>query len=534
MRYGNSKYNLKALKFQISADKSKLILKESTREEFNQLKSYLSPYVKGFRFMPRFKLTNWDGKFDFFNSGNIDFGLWQECYNCCKEYGYPFNVINKEDFPRDDKIKKEDVEKFAKDFFDGYKNSKGEIFTPHPHQIDAAYRMLKHRYGTIEVATAGGKSLIFSLMCFYILSKRPSSKILLIVPSISLVTQFYDDFIDYNLGYNKEQKNPLKLKIQEIMSDKPRKVRDEEEPNIYIGTYQSLINWGTPELEPDFYKKFDVVCVDESHKAKANTLTTILKRTFGHTHYRVGMSGTYPLDGTSELMAIESVTGPKLISVKAKELMSKGLISNVKIKALILQYDEKEFAESVYTIKKHGGGKRAYDLEKEFAQNSEKRKIFIGKLVNKFKNNSLVLFHNIDYGTRLYEYMSSNIIGKDFYYIDGQTSSEKREYIKKQMEMTDGNPKILVASFGTLSTGVSIKAITNMIFADSFKSAQIILQSIGRTLRLHSTKEKALIFDLVDQFHSSYKTILYNHYVSRRNELYIKEEYPFQELKIVI
>ena len=120
--------------------------------------------------------------------------------------------------------------------------------------------------------------------------------------------------------------------------------------------------------QPNFFKQFNVVCVDEAHTSKAATLTTILRKTFGHAHYRLGMSGTYPGESTSEWMAIESVTGPKLIKVKAKELMSKGLISNVKVKCLLLQYDDHEFAESVYTIKKHGGGKRALELEKEYAK----------------------------------------------------------------------------------------------------------------------------------------------------------------------
>jgi superfamily II DNA or RNA helicase len=525
------------LKFRITKDKSKLILVESTREEFNQLHNWLSPYVKGYRFMPRFKLTNWNGKYEYMSTdGRIDFGLWHECYKCCKEYGYPFKVENKDEFPRDDKITLEHVRDFALNFFKEHKTNKGEDFTPYIHQIEAAYKMLKHRYGTIEVATSGGKSLIFSIMVFFILSKRPDAKILLIVPSISLVTQFYDDMLDYNIGFNKENKTPLDLRIQEIMSDRPRKVRDDVEPNIYIGTYQSLINWGTEELEPDFFKQFNVVMVDEAHTAKATTLTTILKKTFGHAHYRLGMSGTYPSENSSEWMAIESVTGPKLITVKAKELMDKGLISKVKIKCLLLQYDDLEFAESVYTIKKHGGGKRALELEKEYAQNSEKRKSFIGKLVNKFNNNSLMLFHNIAYGTELYNYLRSNVIGKDFYYIDGETPAKKRQYIKEQMEKTDGNPKILVASFGTLSTGVSIKALKNIVFCDSFKSARIVLQSIGRALRLHEDKEgdKAVVFDLVDQFHSSYKTILYNHYISRRDELYKKQQYPHDEIKIVI
>ena len=196
---------------------------------------------------------------------------------------------------------------------------------------------------------------------------------------------------------------------------------------------------------------------------------------------------------------IQDLIGPILLTVKAKELIKKGLISDVKVKALILQYEDYNFAENVFSIKKNGGGKRAYELEKKYAQNSDKRKLFLTKLVGKFKKNSLVLFHNIEYGTELYEFFRSNIVGIDFYYIDGSTPSEKRTYIKKQMEITDEkNVKVLVGSFGTLSTGVNIKAINNLVFADSFKSDQIIRQSIGRILRLHSEKQKAFVFDVVD------------------------------------
>ena len=235
-------------------------------------------------------------------------------------------------------------------------------------------------------------------------------------------------------------------------------------------------------------------------------------------------------------MAIEGVTGPTVIKVKAKELMDKGLISNVKIKALILQHDDKSFSDNVATIKKYGNGKKAFELEQEYIKNSSKRKMFITKLVNKFKNNSLILFHNTAYGTELYDFFRSNILDKDFYYIDGSTSSKKRSFIKQEMEKTDKRVKILVASFGTLSTGVSIKALKNVVFTQSFKSAQIILQSIGRILRLHEDKEnsKAMVFDLVDRFHSTYKNILYNHYISRRNELYKIQEYDFDEMKIAI
>lgn len=524
------------MKFEINNSKTKLILKESTKEEFNQLKRILTPFVLNYRFMSRFQHTNWDGKFDYFNNGQINIGLWNECYEVCKEYNYPFEIINKEKFPRQD-IKKEDVQNFVNEFFDGYKTDKGDDFIPYEHQVEAAFKILKHQYGLAAVATSGGKSLIFSIVAFYILKKlNPKAKILLIVPSISLVTQFYDEILDYNLGFNKEQKNPIELNIMEIMSDKPRKVRDDKEPNIFIGTYQSLVNWGTEENNPDFFKQFELVAVDEAHSAGAVSLITILTKTFGYAKYRFGMSGTFPDKQTNELMAIESVTGPILTSVKAKTLMDKKIISNVKIKCLILQHNDNQFAEAVYSIKKHGGGKRAYELENEYIKNSEKRTNFIMKLVNKFNNNSLVLFHNTEYGTMLYEFLRNNVQNKDFYYIDGATKSEKRIYIKEQMEKTDGNPKILVASFGTLSVGISIKALKNVIFTQSFKSTQRILQSIGRILRLHKDKKDnhAVVFDLVDQFHSAYKTILYNHYKIRKKDIYDKEEYPNEEIKITI
>jgi len=252
------------LKLEINNKLSKIILKESTHEEYNQLKNNLTPYVKGYRFMPRFKLTSWDGKYDYFNNGVIDFGLWHEVYKTCKENNYSFNIINREEFPRDNDITIEKVQKFVKEFYKGYKLKNGKDFIPYEHQVEAVYKMLKNKFCSIEVATSGGKSLIFATMIFYILKNvNPNAKILLIVPNISLVNQFYDDILDYNEGFNKENKNPLVLNIQEIMSDRPRKKRDDIDPNIYIGTFQSLINWGTPDLEPDFFKQFNLVSVDE-------------------------------------------------------------------------------------------------------------------------------------------------------------------------------------------------------------------------------------------------------------------------------
>jgi superfamily II DNA or RNA helicase len=215
--------------------------------------------------------------------------------------------------------------------------------------------------------------------------------------------------------------------------------------------------------------------------------------------------------------------------------MDKGLISNIKINAMILNHNELEFSENVFNIKKRGDGKKAFLLEREFIQKSLRRKLFIKKLVEKFNGNSLILFNNVAYGTELYNYLRDNIIGKYFYYIDGNTDAEKRSIIKQNMEITDdGIPKILIGSYGTTSTGVNIKAIMNIVFADSSKSDTRIRQSLGRGLRLHADKLKLIVFDLVDRFHTSYENILYKQYISRKDNIYKKQEFPFNEIKVNI
>lgn len=298
----------------------------------------------------------------------------------------------------------------------------------------------------------------------------------------------------------------------------------------YNGDVYNLRIKDDSELNHNYFA--NNLCVSNCHTAKAATVQSVLQRTVGSAKIRFGMSGTYPSPTSLEWLTIISLHGPKLVNVSAKKLMDKGLISNVKIKAILLHHDNHKFAEGVYNIRKRGDGQKAWQLEREYINKSAKRKIFIKNLADKFKQNSLILFHTIEYGTELFNYLKDNCINKDIFYIDGSTSVEKRDHIKKIMEVTTGNPKVLVASFGVFSTGVNVKAITNIVFAQGFKSDRVVRQSIGRGLRLHSEKNKLIVFDLVDIFHSDFKTILFRQYESRRDEIYKKQKYPFEEMKI--
>ena len=543
------------MNFRYDPNEEKLIVQNSTRIEYHQLDLWLTRHVKGYRYMPAFKMGVWNGQQSYFDNGKVSLGLWRECLKACKVVGSVFNIENKDEFPLNRDVTLESVQQFCDEFFKDHKikdRTTGEWlpFKPYDYQVETAFKILKNRYCMAEVATSGGKSLVISIIMFYVLKHiDPEAKFLIIVPSITLVTQFYENIMEYNYGFNFLDKysntvdfrennieqivsdnptyNPCNIRMEEIMSDKPRKYSGPTQPNIYIGCYQSLEKW-----PKEFFQQFHTVACDEAHGAKATTLTSILKRTFKFAYNRFGVSGTFPSDESLEILTIQSVLGPNVTKIEAKTLVESGTITPMNIKAVVLNHDSKEINERLNYIKKMGAGADAFRFEKEFMQQSDKRLEFIKKMVDKCTSNTLLLFHTIEYGTKIYEKLKSEIKDKDFYYIDGEINNKNREFIKKEMEKTDGNVKVLVASYGTLSTGVSINAIFNVIFADSFKSEQIIIQSIGRALRKHSDKKVATIFDIVDVFDPSDMTnILYKHFLERE-KFYKKREYPYKVIKM--
>jgi len=536
------------MKFTYDKSTEEIVVTSATRIEYHQLNLWLTRHVKGYRYMPAFKMGVWNGQQTYFRNGRINLGLWKEAMKGCKEIDMPFILENKEEFPLNRDVTLESVQEFCKEFFKFHKvkTKSGEWipFVPYEHQVESAYKILKNRYCMAEVATSGGKSLIISIVMFYTLKHiQPDAKFLIIVPSITLVTQFYDNIVEYNWGINnlaemREKKiesitnseakyTPCDVRVEEVMSERPRKYSGTQDANVYIGTYQSLEKW-----PKEFFQQFHTVITDEAHGAKAKTITTILQKTFKHAYSRFGVSGTFPEDDTCEILTIQAVLGPKITEVSANELKEKGIITPMEIRAVIMNHNDKEFDDRIQIIKKGGNGKDAFELEKAYIHVSEKRLDFIKKIVEKCDSNTLLLFHTIDYGHQIFNKLEKELPGRDYYYIDGEISGKKREVIKKQMEVTDGNVKVLVASYGTLSTGVSINAIFNVIFADSFKSEQIIIQSIGRALRLHSEKKKANIFDLVDVFDSNnMENILFRHF-KEREKFYQKRQYPYKIIKI--
>jgi superfamily II DNA or RNA helicase len=451
------------MKFRYDKNKEELVVSESNRIEYHQLNLWLTRHVKGYRYMPAFKMGVWNGQQSYFKNGKISLGLWKECVKACQEIGVPFILENKEDFPINREITLEKVQDFCKEFFKYHKvkNKSGELiqFMPYDHQIDSAYKILKNRYCMAEVATSGGKSLIISIVIFYTLRNiDPSAKFLIIVPSITLVTQFYDDLIQNNFGANNledmrdkkiesllngDDYKPLELRIEEVMSDRPRKYSGQDNPNIYIGTYQSLEKW--PKT---FFQQFHTVACDEAHGAKAKTILSILQKTVGYSYSRFGVSGTFPVDDSCEILTIQSVLGPKITEVTATQLKEKGIITPMEIKALIVNHNDKDYAERLEYIRKSGLGKEALELEKDYIHNSDKRLETIKKIVEKCDQNTLLLFHSIEYGQKILHKLQSEITDKEFFYIDGEVKNKKREEIKNLLEEINEKIEYTILNFG--------------------------------------------------------------------------------------
>lgn len=595
--------------------------------ELKGIKSYLTRYEENYRFNPLFKLKLWDGKNTKFNKTDNTFpmGLWKEGVKCCQEFGYSFKYLNGKEFPLNRDVKKKEFLDFIKDFFSEYK------YQPRDYQLDAAWEIIKNRYGNIAVATSGGKTLIYSMILFFLMTKYPGKKFLLIVPSKTLVTQFYDDVHAFNY------RNQIDLNIQEIYgaTEKPRTTNELREPDFVISTFQSLIY--EDDIKPEnqkvkknangkiikntkkkvtklrypkeWYKQFWSVSVDEGHRSKSLSFTKkILKSTQKNAYYRWGMSGSFPKDDTNDMMEIMAKTGPVLYTVKAKTLMDEGFISKVKIRCLHVNHHNYDFAELLEIVSMRDK-KAMYDLEMAKVQVREDRTKLINDIVNECDSTTLVLFHNTEYGENLFEYLKTNTndTNREFYFIDGKVNNKKRSNIKvelgdttKDIEYTildygehklelpsnkkiillngehkliseitendiisdinfkttinkelkyinkstiiknEGIVKVLVASMGTVATGWSIPTISNVILTQSFKKDQIIIQSIGRALRLYKDKKYAYIFDIVDIFTPDPMAYRYRkpftnkmmEHGKMRKKIYDEEEYPYKIINV--
>lgn len=491
---------------ELTADKRFLQIKACTELEYDQLKSSLTKRIDGWRFHPLVRRRVWDGTITYVKGNKIPAGLWKEVIDICREYSFEVKL---DGVTRifDTDINETDFVAWVDEFFEGHELS------PRDYQIDAAYKILKYRRCLAELATSAGKTLISFMVIGYLMEVLNKQRILMVVPNVSLVVQATGDFEEYN-------NDKLSLRIQQIYSG--AKLR--KSSNIVVGTYQSL-----SKKDKAYFEQFDVILIDETHKAKAASIQKIMDKCW-HCDYRFGLTGTVPKRGTVDRLTLMSAMGPLVCQVKANYLQDEGYIANCKVVQYHLDYASEEQKESFsFLSKRPEDRKNLFELEKNFINQNDLRLDFVCNKIAESENNSLVLFHRIAYGEKIYKRLRETT-DKMVYYVDGSINAELREEFKSRMERGDG--VIIVASYGTFSTGISIKKIHNIYFTESFKSEVIIRQSIGRGLRKHSSKDTVYIHDFIDDFRYKNESDDWINYIFRhgieRRKIYKEEKFPFE------
>ena len=479
----------------VISKKNEVFLKiESEPHVYQELSDHFSFDIEGAKYMNQYRRRYWDGKIRLFSthSRELYVGLLDKLVSFCKRHGYEYEFIDNKfygtPYEENEFISREGV----KDYMSSICNRQ-----PRDYQIEGVYGALRHNRRLVISPTASGKSLmIYSIVRYYTERKQ---NILLVVPTTSLVEQMYKDFEEY--GWDAQ------TYCHKIYAGRER----EAKAPVVITTWQSIY-----KLEKSYFERFNVVIGDEAHLFKAKSLTQIMTK-LHQAKYRFGFTGT--LDGTqTHKWVLEGLFGPSYKLIRTEELMNKGYLAKLNAKILLLKHDERVFD--------------SYLEEIDYLISHEKRNNFIKNLAIDLPGNTLVLFSRVeDHGKVLFELINKNI-GEDrkVFFIHGGVDVEDRELARSIIENEKNS--IIVASYGTFSTGINIKNLHNVIFASQSKSRIRNLQSIGRVLRKGTNKFSATLYDIADDctFRSKRNYTL-NHLIERI-KIYNEEKFNYDMVTI--
>jgi superfamily II DNA or RNA helicase len=419
-----------------------------------ELSEHFTFNVPNAKYMPQYKAGIWDGKLRLlsYRDGTIYAGLVSNIQEFCEERGYEFDC----ELDADENFSIHEAVEFINTL------NLPSKYTPRNYQVEAFVSAIRKRRMLLLSPTGSGKSLIIYLLTRFYLEAQ-DKKILIIVPTTSLVAQMTKDFEDYGFGDN----------VHQIMSGRSK----ETENRIVVSTWQSLFR-----MSKKYFDQFGMITIDECHGVKAKSLTGILTKA-PNVKYRFGTTGT--LDGMlTNKLVVEGLLGPVRRVIETKTLIDDKVLSDFVVKAIILQHEEKI------------SSKLKYQEEIDHLVTNESRNTFIKNLALSLEGNTLVLFNYIEkHGVPLFTQIHKAAKGRKVYFVHGGTPVAEREDIRAEVE-TEKNA-IIVASVGVYSTGINIKNLSNVVFTHPGKSRIRTLQSIGRALRRVDDTE-AVLYDIVD------------------------------------
>ena len=461
-----------------------------------ELRSFFTFMVPGYQFTPQYRARLWDGKIRLFDlrTKRIYRGLVPYIVKFCEERKYDLEYDNE---IYDEEFSLSEATQFIKTL------NLPDKLVPRDYQIEAFTHAVRSRRALLLSPTASGKSLIIYLIMRYLYANCNVKRTLIIVPTISLVSQLSSDFRDY--GYDSDNL------VHPIFAGKDK----QSDKKVYISTWQSLF-----KLPKEYFEQFDFVVGDEAHLFKAVSLQEIMTK-LTRAKYRIGTTGT--LDGTkTHKLVLEGLFGPVRKIITTKDLMDQGHIADFTIKCLILKHPD-----AICQALKNA----TYQQEIEYLVLNDARNKFISNLSLSLNGNTLVLYQYVEkHGKILYDMINNKTDERKVFFVSGEVDGDAREDIRRIVEVETN--AIIVASYGVFSTGINIKNLHNIIFASPSKSRVKVLQSLGRGLRKSESKFEATLFDIADDMrHKKHENFTLKHF-SDRIAIYADEKFIFRLYKI--
>ena len=467
-----------------------------------ELNDHFAFEVPGAKFHPLYKSRMWDGKVHLFSmfTKELYIGLIDYLRHFAEERDY---TLDESDFiTAGEDVSIEEIKAFCDSL---ELTSRDKQIQIRDYQIDAIHKAINEGRSLLLSPTGSGKSLI--IYCIIRWHEAKNRKQLILVPTTSLVEQMYSDFQDYSqINGWKTSEHCYRIYGGTEKSN---------DYNVVISTWQSLY-----KLPKSFFSKFQTIYGDEAHLFKAKSLTGILNKCTT-TPYRVGTTGT--LDGTkTHRLVLEGLFGSVYKVTTTKKLINDKTLANLQIYNIILEYPEE--------VRKIMKG-NSYQEEMEFLVTYDSRNKFIRNLALDQTGNTLVLFQYVEkHGKKLFELISEKNNNRALFFVYGGTDTDQREQVRQLTEKQ--NDAIIVASYGTFSTGINIKNLHNIIFASPSKSRIRNLQSIGRGLRTSENKDQCKLYDIGDDLSWKSKKNFTLLHMIERIKIYNDEHFDYKLIKV--
>ena len=461
-----------------------------------ELSDYFTFDVPGAKFMPQYRNRHWDGKIRLFSTatGEVYVGLLDKIISWARKSDYNVEFLENETYGNPFEENEEISLEGVKDYMTAISSYK-----PRDYQIAGVYDALRNNRKLIISPTGSGKSLmIYAVTRYHVGRKR---RILLVVPTTSLVEQMYKDFIDY--GWDVEKY------CHKVYAGRKKTTQQ----RVTISTWQSIYN-----MDKTFFSQFDVIIGDEAHQFKSKSLIGIMSK-LKDTKYRYGFTGTLSGSQTHKWV-LEGLFGPSYKVTQTSDLQSKGQLAKLDIRIIILQHPPIPFDE--------------YREEINYIIEHDKRNAFIKNLALSLDGNTLVLYSRVEaHGEPLYNLIKDGAADeRQIFYVHGGVDGEEREEVRSIVDREKN--AIIVASYGTFSTGINIKNLHNVIFASPSKSRIRNLQSIGRVLRKGKNKNKAMLYDIADNITVKNKRNYTLNHLVERVKIYNEENFNYEIEKVYL